>query len=247
MKKPIFVLLVLFLGAGNFFAADIAADFNAANRLYAGGKFAAAAAAYEKILQTSAPTTALLFNAGNAEFKSGHLGQAVASYLKAERLSPRDADIRANLAFARNRVQGAASHEGAWKIWMNALTLNEWTLLTVGFFWPAFIALGVRQLRPALGPKLKTATRIFAALTILSGAILGARVSAHFSKQIAVVVSPDATARSGPFDEAQAVFTVRDGAELSVVGQHDDWIQVAGGTARVGWLSRKQLEILPGA
>ena len=45
-------------------------------------------------------------NLGNAYFKSGQLGKAIAAYREAEQMSPRDPDVRANLRFARNQVQG---------------------------------------------------------------------------------------------------------------------------------------------
>ena len=93
------------------------ADFSAANKLYAEGKFADAADAYEKILQAGAASPALLFNSANAEFKAGHLGKAIAAYRQAELLSPRDAELRANLAFVRNQVQGATLRESRWQNW----------------------------------------------------------------------------------------------------------------------------------
>src|ERR1700693_1465159 len=96
-------------------AADVAAEFSAANKLYAEGKFSEAAAAYEKILGNGAQSSALLFNDANAEFKSGHLGRAIAGYRRAALLSPQDAEIRANLAFVRNQVQGATVHESRWQ------------------------------------------------------------------------------------------------------------------------------------
>ena len=104
--------------AGNIFAADVAADFSAANKLYAEGKFADAAAGYEKILQTGGQSPALLFNCANAEFKAGHLGKAIAAYRQAELLTPRDAELRANLAFVRNQVQGATLRESRWQNWL---------------------------------------------------------------------------------------------------------------------------------
>jgi uncharacterized protein YgiM (DUF1202 family) len=55
------------------------------------------------------------------------------------------------------------------------------------------------------------------------------------------------TARSGPFDDAQSTFTARDGAELSVLDGRDDWLQVADGSGKIGWLQAKQVETLPGA
>ncbi len=239
-------LFALFL-AGNLFAADVTADFSTANKLYAEGKFSDAASAYEQILQTGAQSSALLFNYANAEFKAGNLGKAIAAYRQAEQLSPRDSEIRANLGFVRNQVQGATIRESRWQGWLGQLTLNEWTLLAAGAFWLTFILLAARQIRPALGAKLKRATSFFAILTVLSGAALALQAANHFSKATAVVISAEATARSGPFDEAQSAFTAHDGAELSVLDRHDNWIQVTDGSGKIGWLPVKQLGILPGA
>src|SRR5450631_2005333 len=77
------LVLTLLAFAGNIFAVDVVTDFSAANKLYAEGKFSDAAASYEKILQTGAISPALLFNYGNAEFKYGHLGLAIAAYQRA--------------------------------------------------------------------------------------------------------------------------------------------------------------------
>jgi len=241
------ILLLALVWAGNLFAADVAADFSTANRLYADGKFSDAANAYGKILQTGGQSPALLFNDANAEFKSGNLGKAIAAYRRAGLLAPRDSEIRANLDFVRNQVQGPTVRESRWQEWLGQLTLNQWTLMAAGAFWLLFLLLAARQIRPTLGPKLKSVTTMLVTLTILSGAVLGLQAENHFSSQIAVVISAGATARSGPFDEAQSAFTAHDGAELSVLDRHDDWIQVADGSGKIGWLPVKQVEILPGA
>ena len=146
------VFLAAFLFAGNLFAADVTADFSAANRLYAEGKFVDAAAGYEKILQTGAQSPAVLFNDANAEFKAGHLGLAIAAYRRAAQLSPRDDEIRANLAFVRNQVQGATVRESRWQNWFGALTLNEGALLTAALFWLTLALLAARQIRPRSSP-----------------------------------------------------------------------------------------------
>ena len=242
------ILLVLVLGfPAQVFAADVAADFSTANELYAKGKFADAAAVFEKILQTGGQSPALLFNYGNAEFKAGHFGKAIAVYRQAELLAPRDAELRANLAFVRNQVQGATLRETSWQKWIGSLTLNEGALLTAVFFWALFALLAARQIRPALAPKLRTATRTVVALTIFSGAVLALQAANHFNSSVAVVTGAEATARSGPFEDAQSAFTAHDGAEMRVLDRHDDWVQVANGAGKIGWLSRKQVEVLPGA
>jgi tetratricopeptide (TPR) repeat protein len=246
VKSWLYILCTL-LCAGNIFAADVAADFTAANKLYSEGKFAAAATAYEAILQTGTQSPSLLFNAGNAEFKAGNLGKAIAAYRSAEQLEPRDAELRANLAFVRNQVQGATLRENHWLSWMGSLTLNEGTLLTAVFLWLLFGLLALRQLRPALVPQLRSLTQLAVVLVIFSGAVLALQAANHFTASVAVVTSPDAAARSGPFDDAQSTFTAHDGAELRVLDRHDDWVQVADATGKIGWLAGKQVAVLPGA
>jgi tetratricopeptide (TPR) repeat protein len=246
MKNWLAILLTIVL-AGKVFAAEVAADFSTANKLYAEGKFAAAAEAYEKILLIGGQSPALLFNCANAEFKSGHLGKAIAAYRQAAQLSPRDAELRANLAFVRNQVTGATVRERFWQNWLGTLTLNEGAVLTAVLFWLTFALLIARQLRPALVPKLKNATWIFSVLTIFSGAVLGVQAANHFSSATAVVIADNVTARSGPFDDAQSAFTARDGAELSVLDRRDNWLQVANGAGKSGWLPAKQVAVLPGA
>jgi hypothetical protein len=161
-------------------------------------------------------------------------------------LSPRDSEIRANLGFVRNQVQGATIRESRWQDWMGSLTLNEGTLLTAVFFWLLFALLAARQIRPALMPKLRNMTRLAVVLTIFSGTVLALQAANHFNSFVAVVTGAEVTARSGPFDEAQTAFNARDGAELSVLERRDGWVQVANGVGKSGWLPAKLVEVLPG-
>jgi tetratricopeptide (TPR) repeat protein len=245
--KNFSAILVALVFVGNIFAVDVAADFSAANKLYAEGKFSDAVNAYEKILASGAASPNLLFNYGNVEFKAGNLGKAIAAFRRAELLAPRDSEIRANLAFVRNQVQGGTVRESFWQSWLGNLSLNEWTVFAALAFWLTFLLLAAKQIRPAFAAKLKGVTWIFAALTIFSGTILGVQAANHFSKPTGVVVSANVTARSGPFNDAQSAFTARDGAELFVLDRRDDWVQVADGSGKIGWLPAKQVEILPGA
>ena len=250
MKTHLHILLAamtVWIFPGQTMAADASAEFNAANKLYAEGKFADAADAYGKILQSKAVSPALYFNYGNAEFKSGNFGRAIAAYRQAAQLTPRDAEVRANLEFARNQVQGPTLRESRWANWLGLLTLNEWTGLAAVALWLTFALLAAMQIRPALKTALGSFTRGAVAVTLLSGACLGVDTAIHFSRQTAVVVTPEVTARSGPFEEAQSAFTAHNGAELAVLDHRDNWLQVTDGSGRIGWLQCKQVEVLPGS
>ena len=153
--------------------------------------------------------------------------------------------MRGNLEFVRNQVQGATVHSH-WG-WLEAFTLNEVTGLAAGLFWLALVLLTVRQLRPSLAPALRGATFAAVFATVFAGAVLAVQATGHFSGQSAVVIGANVMARSGPFEEAQPVFAIHDGAELPVLARHEDWLQVTDGSGKIGWLPRHQLELLPGA
>jgi hypothetical protein len=245
MKWFFFILTAVLLCATTLLASDVTANFSAANQLYAEGKFPQAAKGYEVMLNSGVVSPNLLFNDGNAELKSGNLGRAIAAYRRAALLAPRDVDVRANLNFARNQVQGANFSQSHGEMMLGALTLNEWTALAVIAFWMTFGLFTAMQLRPAWKNVLRGVARGAVVATVLLCVCLGVAANIHFSKQVAVVVLPDAVSRSGPFSDAQNAFAVHDGAELAVLDQRNGWVQVADNSGRSGWIQDSQIEVLP--
>ena len=75
-----------------------------ANERYSRGEYVEAAQQYESLLAGGFRDAALYYNLGNAYFQQSDLGRATLNYLRAERLSPRDPDIRSNLALARSNT-----------------------------------------------------------------------------------------------------------------------------------------------
>ena len=239
-----FALLALSLGCCSPFsvraldAATAAAQFDAANKLYAQNQFPEAMVAYEQILGSGQTSPALSFNFGNACFKAGELGRAIAAYRQAEALTPRDPDVRANLQFARNQVAGPRAVRPAWQRWLGNLSGKEWLWLTTAAVWLAAGLVMARLVKPALRTTLRPWTwGAFAATALL----IAETATAHrqnFTAQSAVVITPDVTVRNGPFDESPSTFTVHDGAELLVLDRKDNWFQVTDGGRNVGWIKR---------
>lgn len=244
MKMPVAILLTLLALLLNA-AADVRADFNTANNLYAQGKFSEAAEAYEAIIAAGPGNTALYFNLGSAYFKSGQIGRAIAAFRQAERRSPRDPDVRANLQFARNHVSGNDSVRGsAWQRALGRLTLNEWTLLFAAALWIWLILLALREWKPGLRGRLAKSAMSAGLLTLLLGGCTAGDWVANHSTRIAVVLVKDAAVKTGPLDDSQNSYTPKDGTELTVIDERDQWLQVSDGHQRIGWIRRTAAQVL---
>lgn len=225
-------------------AADAATEFDQANKLYEGGKFREAAEGYRKILATGNTSTPLLFNLGNAQFKAGQIGQAIAAYRQAAEFSPRDADLNANLQFVRGRVTGPTMKPNWLQRSVESLTANEWTLLAAVPVWLWLGLLAVRQLKPALRQPLRTATLTTAIASLLACGALAVALNYRLNEKTVVVTTRDAVARFGPFAESQSAFTANDGAELRLIDAKDDWVQVTDGGKTFGWLKTNAVIVL---
>ena len=216
-------------------------SFEDANKFYEQGKFAEAAAAYEQIAVSGAATANVWFNLGNANYKSGQLGRAIGAYRIAERMTPRDAALRANLQFVRGKVYSDdRAHIPFWKNLIRLLTLNEWTMLTVAFAWAFFSVLACSEFAGRRYPK---AAATFLALALVIGATTAVSWK-DWRHSEAVVTAREATVRFGPLQESQAAFQLRDGAELSVLGTKNDWIEIRDPEARSGWIRRDDVALL---
>lgn len=242
-------LLLLFLCClvGRLNAApshDPVAAFEQANKLYEQGRFTEAATAYERLVERGSVSPALYFNLGNALFKAGQTGRAIVNYRLAERLSPRDPDIRANLQFARNSVGAAPRKSPPWLRWFTRVTLNEWTMLAAGAVWLWLLLLTLGQRSAALKKPLRGYTATAGVVSIFLAACLGFAVHERWGEATAIVVAPHAVIRYGPLDESQDFYTVKDGTELTVLDRKDDWLQVTDSSARTGWLRREQVILL---
>ena len=223
-------------------AVDRQSLFDEANRAYEQGKFSEAVSRYEQLLKEGARSSAIYFNLGNAWFKNGHPGRAIAHYRIAERLSPRDTDIRANLDFARRSSQeGDPSRPAQWGGWVQRLTVDEWTLAASCFFWLLLLMITATRVRPSLKAALKTWNRTAAVMLLLTGAGLTFSRTATRPGTEAVIVTPSAPVRYGPFDESQSHLTLRDGTEVVVIDRKGDWAQIRDGSQRTGWLKAEHL------
>lgn len=227
--------------------ANPGAQLEAANAAYLAGDFAAAAARYEALVADGYDGAALHLNLGNARLRLGRRGLAAASYERALRLDPGDADARANLALARadnvDRVMGASAGslpariaerigDGA----VAALFAAAWAAL--------WIALALRGRAPArVRGALAAGAVVAACVAVVAGALLAWK--AADARTLAAVVIPAASpVREGPEEALRPAFELHEGTRVQV-------LEVRGEAARVrlengleGWMRTGDLEVI---
>jgi tetratricopeptide (TPR) repeat protein len=219
--------------------------FDQANRLYEEGKFKEAIPLYQSMLKAGWRSPAVFFNLGNSFFKAGDLGSAIYNYHRAAALAPRDPDIQANLAFARNHVEGTASVQAPiWERAVTYFTLNEVTAAAALFFWIWLILLSLERWRPVLKSSLRMYVSISGTVFICLLILLGAGC-ASAREETAIVTVNQALVHLGPLQESQAAFNVSDGTELQVEARRGEFLQVLDRSSRTGWISTNDVALFP--
>ena len=245
--RLMFALLIV--SALSLRAADVAAEFDAANKFYEQGNYQAAATAYEKLIHGGAASPIVYFNLGNAWYKAGQFGRAIAAYRQAQRIAPRDPNVRFNLQFVRKQVTGSEQVPGpAWQQWLANLTLDEWTIGTVIALWVLFLLLAAGELRPSLRAALRVWSGVAAFMFVAFTTFLGAAIYNQRALNSAVVVVPNTVVRYGPLEESQVFYQLRDGSELQVLdektAENQSWLMVQDAARRTGWLKRQEVLLL---
>ena len=117
-------------------------------------------------------------------YQQGDLGRAIVSYEQAAQLTPRDPDLRQNLAQARSQAKVAAPRPAgvlgrlaaASSHW---LTVNELALLALGaWFLLGFLVLVYRHFQPGRRPAaLRYAAVVALLCVVITGVSLAGRVT----------------------------------------------------------------------
>lgn len=193
-----FKLLLLTLSIATFtsnsiFALNLAQQADSA---YNKDNFSLAIELYKQALSEQGRNATLYYNLGNAEYRQGHIAEAVLAYERALRVDPSFADARTNLDFVRTKLQDKPednnsilqrAHSGL----VRSMSANGWAFMAIAVF---FVMLG------------------FAAIYIFSSNVASRKVGffggiiALFVTIYFIVVAHDAWKRID--DHSEAIVTV---------------------------------------
>jgi tetratricopeptide (TPR) repeat protein len=213
--------------------------------------FGRAAELYESVLDDGIDAAVIHYNLGNARFKQGQLGLAIASYLRAARIDPRDPKIRTNIRRARAQIKDVhLSGESLPPVlrplqWGYAyFSANEWLALAV-VLWVLLLALRMfNQWRPLSRSRVRPASGTLLALALAAFLVGGLRYYRDFVVERGVIIAEEVDVRSGPGSDYNLAFRIHEGLPVRVAEDRGDWLRIDLGGELVGWVPASMLEAI---
>lgn len=210
--------------------------FARGNLAYEQGDYPAAIGAYEQLVEESVVDVAVFFNLGNAYYRSGRLGPAIANYERALQLHPDLDYVRENLekCVAETERRLGRPLPSDWEqsllFWHYNLPQRATRFMAAVSWFLLWTLLGLRLLRP--WKYLLRAAIIVGALAVLFG--VSAWVKAH-GDLYAVANERRVPVHYGRSDDEVVRFELYEGDRVLVDERDQDWVRVTTVDGERGW------------
>ncbi len=211
-----------------------ASEFDQARKAYDQGRYEEAVAGFERALNGAPGGVGVLYNLGNARFRQGEMGRALAAWRQAQWITPRDPALRHNLELIRRRL--GQPEVPVWRRWLGWWTLDEWAVAAIVLVWAWSGWHILLRLRPGLSDS-GSGTR--AMLGVVAAVVVGcwwaSWILVHRGPNAAIAGNP-VPARYGPLEESDVAVNFADGTEVRVEQSRNGWIRVVDSEGRGGWV-----------
>lgn len=211
-------------------AQDPRTLFDEGVRLLAERDLDAAVRAFEAYVDLRPQDPNGWYNLGNAYFEDGERGRAIWAWFRANRLAPRDPDVRHNL-----RVAGADPRDPT--LGRRIPLSTDELLLLAGIAW----LLGSGALAWTLSRRRFAAGIATAAVVILAVSLAGGRSVHDLRVDVAVVLPAIAEIRAAPDIRTEVLREVPGGSGVEIVDVRSDWMRVITADGTEGWIEAESL------
>jgi len=234
------LLLISMLGASVFNET-----FERANQLYTQGDYPGAINVYEQLVRDGVVDASVFFNLGDAYYRNGQLGPAIANYERALQLSPHFEAAARNLETCIGKTERRLTKPlpPAWEqsllFWhfgFSPRTVFTLALVT----WLAFWALlAVRQWRVV--PYSRSAACLLLLLSVAFGLSAWAKAHPHL---LAVASADRVPVRYGIGEKETVRFELGEGDRVVIESRSGKWARVRTSNGERGWTEQSGLAIV---
>lgn len=224
--------------------------FEDGNQAYKDGDFNTAIGLYEQALDVHGPLPEIYYNIGNAYFKQDQKGFALANFLRARRLEPRNHEIIKNIEYLKSLIEYQIDDRTSWYVVQMRKLLAMFTILelSVTAFLGVFILLLLLMIRIFAEGRSRGFMNVMVLIQICVMVIVG---SAYFAKRYvaepgapAVVLGGGVAVRYGPSNDDKVMMKLVEGLEVYVVDRRTEWSRVILLNKETGWVPNKAIEMV---
>ena len=224
-----------------------------AKALYEDGNYPEAIQIYEQIVSTGVRDSRVLYNLGNAYALNGDIGRAILNYERAAEITPRDRDIRYNLALARseagissdlpavNPVLEISSLSRAWVSLneISVIALAAW--ITSGALILIYLILSKTSTRKLIG----TLAVISLVITLGASITFAARIMSDSGTSTSIVTKPNTILQNQPISGSEESIELPAGTLTRVIEQQGNWVLLSTlDQITEGWAPEDAIEYL---
>ena len=224
-----------------------------AKALYEDGNYPEAIQIYEQIVSTGVRDSHVLYNLGNAYALNGDIGRAILNYERAAEITPRDRDIRHNLALARseagissdlpavNPVLEISSISRAWVSLneISVIALAAW--ITSGALILIYLILSKTSMRKLIG----TLAVISLLITLGASITFAARIMSDSGTSTSIVTKPNTILQNQPISDSEGGIELPAGTRTQVIEQQGNWVLLSTLDQIIeGWAPEDAIEYL---
>jgi tetratricopeptide (TPR) repeat protein len=228
--------------------ADPLSGFDEGLRKYRANDMDGAIAAWDQVLSQGYTSGSLLYNLGNAYYRTGKIGRAILCYERARKFLPRDHDLSANLDLARLGTVDKIEQPVRLVIWnwvdgvRDDFSLPELALM---FYIFGILGGGAVLVWKFGGLKLqglfKRLSVAFLILYIGLGCWYFWKVSLS-REPIGIVMATKSDVFSAPDNTAKQLFTLHEGTKIRLGENLSGFISVRLADGRKGWILMQEIE-----
>ena len=250
MRRAIVINIILVFCLANTIGQTPEERYAQAGGLYSSGDYSGAAAIYRQLYDDGYRSEDLLYNAGNAFFKTGDNASAILFYERAKLLAPADEDIDYNLQIARSKVTDRFETvpQLFFVRWIDFLSLmaptNLWAAAAILMFILAMLCAVIFLTVARAKGRLLSFWLAIAAL-FLSALMVSLAVrnnSLVNQNEAAVITCSIVTGRSAPGETGNELFVIHSGTRVTVEQELGEFLEVKLPDGNKGWVRGDCLE-----
>ncbi len=242
MKSSKFLFLILMVLSTSVCFGSNNDIWTKANTAYDQGDFSSAIDGYRKLLEHGHRHPAVYYNLGNAYFKKGKIGLAIAAYGHSLKIDPSFKLARENLEYVRKFTVDKVEEKAKgfllniWYGLVDLLPAEAYFAMTIIAYWTLCTIITFLMIGHGRKEFLTYLLILFSTVFILGIAISRFAVNETQNTKWGVIVVPSVELREGPGEEFEKIFTGHEGLEFKILSQRQDYYLIELGNGLKGWI-----------